>query len=46
MLVSKFTFAPSGKDIYWNVAGIQYPTIGQGTRPEMPVKLAFVKSSS
>lgn len=45
-LVSKFTFAPSDKNIYWNVAGIQYPTVGMSARPEMPMKVAFVKSSS
>ena len=46
MLISKFTFAPSDKDVYWNVSGIQYPTIGTNARPEMPMKVSFVKSSS
>ncbi|EPT02232.1 hypothetical protein FOMPIDRAFT_1022893 [Fomitopsis schrenkii] len=45
MLFSKFTFAPSDKDIYWNVAGIQYPTIDMNPKPEMPMKVTFVKSS-
>lgn len=45
MLFSKFAFAPSDKNIYWNIAGIQYPTVDKNLRPEMPMKVSFVKSS-
>lgn len=45
MLFSNFTFAPSDKTIYWNMAGIQYPTVDMNTRPEMPMKVVFVKPS-
>ncbi|EPT02239.1 hypothetical protein FOMPIDRAFT_1047944 [Fomitopsis schrenkii] len=31
--------------IYWNLAGIQYPTVDMYIKPEMPMKVAFVKSS-
>ncbi|TFY57863.1 hypothetical protein EVJ58_g6767 [Rhodofomes roseus] len=45
VLLSKFTFAPSGKEIFWNVGGIQYPTVGvSSSRPEMPMKVGFVKA--
>ncbi|EPT02236.1 hypothetical protein FOMPIDRAFT_1022896 [Fomitopsis schrenkii] len=45
MLLSKFTFAPSDKEIRWNIAGILYPTVGMDTRPAMPLKVGFVKST-
>ncbi|KZT66919.1 cytochrome P450 [Daedalea quercina L-15889] len=45
VLLSNFTFAPSDKDIFWNVAGIQYPTVGMNPVPEMPMKVGFVKSA-
>ena len=44
VLLSNFTFAPSGKEIFWNVAGIQYPTVGMNQTPEMPMKVGLVKS--
>ncbi|KZT66921.1 cytochrome P450 [Daedalea quercina L-15889] len=44
-LLSNFTFAPSSKDIFWNVAGIQYPTVGMNPKPEMPMKVGFVRSA-
>ena len=44
MLLSKFTFAPSDKEIRWNIGGILYPTVGMDTRPAMPLKVGFVKS--
>lgn len=45
MLLSKFTFAPSGKEIRWNIGGILYPTVGMDTRPAMPLKVGFVKTA-
>ena len=44
VLLANFTFAPSGKEIRWNVAGIQYPTVGMNLVPELPMKLGFVKA--
>ena len=45
-LLSKFKFAPSNRDVYWNLAGIQYPTVGQDSlRPELPMKVEFLASS-
>ncbi|EPS98331.1 hypothetical protein FOMPIDRAFT_1024655, partial [Fomitopsis schrenkii] len=35
MLLSKFTFAPSDKEIRWNIGGILYPTVGMDMRPAM-----------
>ncbi|EPS93818.1 hypothetical protein FOMPIDRAFT_1135460 [Fomitopsis schrenkii] len=44
MLLSKFTFAPSEKGVYWNLAGIQYPTVGKiSSQPQLPMKVGFVK---
>ena len=44
-LLSKFTFAPSDRDVYWNLAAIQYPTVGKNsTRPELPMKVRFMES--
>lgn len=46
MLLSRFTFAPSDKDIYWNLAAIQYPTVGKDSpRSQLPMKVGFVESS-
>ena len=46
MLLSKFTFAPSDQDVYWNLAGIQYPTVGKNSpQPQLPMKVGFVGSS-
>ncbi|KAH9929175.1 cytochrome P450 [Fomitopsis serialis] len=44
VLLANFTFAPSGKEIFWNVAGIQYPTVGMSPVPEMPMKVGLVKA--
>lgn len=46
MLLAKFTFAPSDQEIYWNLAGIQYPTVGNdSSQPQLPMKVGLVKSS-
>lgn len=42
MLMS-FRFLPSDKEIYWNLAGINYPTVGkEGIKAEMPMKLEAI----
>jgi len=42
VLLSAFTFSLSDKQIHWNPAGIQYPTVGKESRkPEMPMKVGF-----
>ena len=45
MLLSKFTFALSDKEIRWNIGGILYPTVGMNTRPAMPLTVGLVKSA-
>ncbi|OSX63054.1 hypothetical protein POSPLADRAFT_1056401 [Postia placenta MAD-698-R-SB12] len=44
VLLSSFTFSLSTKDIVWNSAEIQYPTIGASSKPEMPMKIDRIKS--
>jgi len=45
VLLSTFTFSPSDKEVVWNIAGIQYPTVGRVSRkPEMPMKVGLVKA--
>ncbi|KAF9820625.1 hypothetical protein IEO21_01328 [Rhodonia placenta] len=45
ILLSTFTFAPSEKEVFWNIAGIQYPTVGRTSRKaEMPLKVGLVKA--
>ncbi|PPR05971.1 hypothetical protein CVT24_004635 [Panaeolus cyanescens] len=40
VLLSKFTFAPSSKEIKWQVAGMASPTVvGEGSRPQLPLLL-------
>ena len=46
MLLAKFTFAPSGKDIYWNLAPIQFPTVGkESPQPQLPLMVGLVQRS-
>ncbi|EPS94814.1 hypothetical protein FOMPIDRAFT_1026052 [Fomitopsis schrenkii] len=46
MLLARFTFAPSDKGVFWNLAGIQYPTVSQDSvQPQLPMKVGFVRSS-
>ncbi|KAI0760468.1 cytochrome P450 [Fomes fomentarius] len=43
MLLSKFTFAPSSKPVFWNMSGVRYPTVGDGAKPSLPMKLGLYK---
>ncbi|KAI0718779.1 cytochrome P450 [Cerioporus squamosus] len=44
LLLTKFTFAPSGKPIFWNLATVRYPSVAEGTKPSLPMKVGFYKS--
>ncbi|KAI0069487.1 cytochrome P450 [Panus rudis PR-1116 ss-1] len=36
----EFSMADCGKDIFWNLAGVRYPTVGmESNRPQMPMKV-------
>lgn len=38
VLLDSFSFAPSGKNIVWNIATVRYPTVGiEGVKPELPL---------
>ena len=40
VMLRSFKFLPGDKDIYWNMAGVNYPTIGKaGSKPAMYLKL-------
>ncbi|KAI0710035.1 cytochrome P450 [Earliella scabrosa] len=44
MLVSKFNFEKSDKEIVWNSSGVQYPSVGKhGTKPSLPMKVGLAK---
>ena len=43
MLISTFTFEETEKEIKWNLAGVVYPTAGNGTNPSLPLKVGLVK---
>ena len=44
MLVSKFNFEQSDKEIVWNSSGVQYPSVGKhGTKPSLPMKVGLAK---
>ncbi|PCH34772.1 cytochrome P450 [Wolfiporia cocos MD-104 SS10] len=45
VLLPAFTFAPSDKDIIWNIAGIQYPSVRrESLKAQMPMKIGLVKA--
>ncbi|OJT12108.1 Docosahexaenoic acid omega-hydroxylase CYP4F3 [Trametes pubescens] len=47
VLISTFTFELTDKRIYWNMAGVQYPSADPcGERPELPMKVELVKRDS
>lgn len=47
VLLSNFTFELMDKPIYWNMAGVQYPSADpRGERPELPMKVELVKRGS
>ena len=38
VLLSNFKFSQTGKEIYWNVAGVSYPSVGpDSVKPAMPL---------
>ncbi|KAH9914354.1 cytochrome P450 [Fomitopsis serialis] len=42
ILLSNFTFEPSGKQIEWNVGVVWYPTVGkENNNPELPLKVGL-----
>ena len=45
LLLAKYTFAPSGKKISWNLSNVRFPTVGDDPKPSMPMKVALYKSS-
>ena len=45
VLLSKFTFEMSDKEILWNVGSVWYPTVGRESNiPELPLKVGLYKS--
>ncbi|KAI0828708.1 cytochrome P450 [Trametes gibbosa] len=43
-LISAFTFELTDKRIWWNMSGVQYPSVdAKGEHPELPMKVALVK---
>lgn len=42
-MLLKFKFEPSGKQIKWNIAGIRFPSVGDSTKPSLPLKLSMYK---
>ncbi|EKM49764.1 uncharacterized protein PHACADRAFT_265422 [Phanerochaete carnosa HHB-10118-sp] len=44
VMLRPFRFLPSDKEIYWNLAGVSYPTVGKdGIRAEMPMKMEAIQ---
>ena len=46
MLLAKFTFAPSDKNVNWNLAGVRYPTVGKSPKPSLPINVTLCKPAS
>ncbi|RPD54880.1 cytochrome P450 [Lentinus tigrinus ALCF2SS1-7] len=49
LLLSKFTFTPSPKPIFWNLSGIHYPSVGDGitnAKPSLPMRVGLYKPRS
>nr|BAL05087.1 cytochrome P450 [Phanerodontia chrysosporium] len=43
VLLRSFRFLPCNKDVYWNLAGITYPTLGKDSdKLELPIKLEII----
>lgn len=44
VLISTFTFELTDKPIWWNMAGVQYPSVdADGDHPGLPMKVGLVK---
>ena len=40
VLMANFKFSLSNQDIFWNLAGVYYPTVGpSSTQPALPLKV-------
>ncbi|RPD69471.1 cytochrome P450 [Lentinus tigrinus ALCF2SS1-7] len=46
LLLSKFTFAKSDKEVTWMLAGVRYPTVGDAGKASLPMKVALYKPGS
>ncbi|KAI0718780.1 cytochrome P450 [Cerioporus squamosus] len=46
LLLSKFTFAKSDKNVRWNLAGVRFPTVGDAGKASLPMKVALYKPAS
>ncbi|KAI0823770.1 cytochrome P450 [Trametes gibbosa] len=44
-LLTKFTLAPSNKPIVWNLSGIRFPSIGEDTKPSLPLMISLYKGN-
>ncbi|RPD74079.1 cytochrome P450 [Lentinus tigrinus ALCF2SS1-7] len=45
VLLSKFTLAPSGKKITWNLSNVRFPTVVGSTKASMPMKIGRYRPS-
>lgn len=44
-MVRSFKFLPGDKEVYWNLAGVNYPTVGKSSdKPALYLKLEAVKT--
>ncbi|KAH8105401.1 cytochrome P450 [Cristinia sonorae] len=44
VLLEKFRFSPSDKEVYWNFAGVQYPTLGKTSwESGMPLRVELIR---
>lgn len=45
MLLRSFRFRPSDKEVYWNLAVVNYPTVGRvSTQPDLPLMVEALKT--
>ena len=45
VLLRTFKFSPSGKEVVWNLAGVNYPTVGgTSNKPSMPLKIELLRA--
>lgn len=43
VMLRSFRFTPSDKEVYWNLGGVNYPTIGKvSNKPELPIKVQAI----
>ena len=43
LLLSKFTFAKSDKEVVWNLAGVRFPSVKGGSKASLPMKVGLYK---